>query len=483
METLVNISDPARHAELEHVRWAALCSDYLPIDQTNSIWRYSRESRKSDADQGWKLHVSATILSANKVFEKVAPYLKRQGVLFKAPSSLVELQKLNSGLHYGYCQVGKFITVYPRNPKEAVSIARQLHRLTRYMSGPPVPFDSRFRPDSCVYYRYGSFRQLEIADEHGTRLPAMQDHEGMLVPDLRYSDTTHPPWVENPFVTSSPLHESAPSDSPLKTTFRAFQSLSQRGKGGVYKAFDFSVTPPRLCLLKEGRAGGELAWDGRDGAWLVRQDQQALASLRAAGLDVPEIYSSFTANNNYYLVTEFIEGQSLEGFLSAKKTRLSIRRTLLYAIELAALVSRMHAAGWAWRDCKPGNIIVTTDGKLRPVDFEGSCSLERPDPGWWRTPDFAPWETPRSETELSSEDTDLHALGVVVYFLLSGRLPEGPAFVPPERLRKKIPAEVRALIRELLGADTIVRPKAEQALLRLREAANSLEGYSDAVAQ
>jgi hypothetical protein len=465
--------DESHHAdaEVERARWETLCGAYLPIDQADSIWRYSRPSRKSDADQGWKLHVSATILSANMVFEKVAPYLKRQGVLFKAPSSLLELAKLNSGLHYGYCQVGKFITVYPRHPGEAVTIARQLHRLTRRLRGPSVPFDSRFRADSCIYYRYGSFRNLEIEDETGGRVSAMRDHQGQLVPDLRYSESAKPAWIEDPFVTKKPESDSPSSDSPLKTTFRAFQSLTQRGKGGVYKAFDFSVSPPRLCLLKEGRMGGEVGWDGRDGGWLVRHEEQVLGSLRRAGIDVPEIYSSFELKGNCYLVTEFVEGRTLHDFLTAKQKRLSVTEALRLAIDLAAIVFGIHAAGWAWRDCKPANIIITKEGKLRPVDFEGACSIDRPAPRWWSTPAFAPWETPVGEAEFSSKDNDLFALGVGIYFLLAGRLPEGPGFVPPEKRRRNIPPDVCALIRELLGGDSKLRPEARQVLRRLQTAA------------
>ena len=87
-------------------QWANLCAQYLPVDMPN--WNYSRRCLKDDPSQGWKLHIAATVLSANKVLETVAPVLKQRGVLFKGPTSLEELEKLNSGVQYGYSQVGKF---------------------------------------------------------------------------------------------------------------------------------------------------------------------------------------------------------------------------------------------------------------------------------------------------------------------------------------------------------------------------------------
>src|SRR5690349_9163037 len=110
-------------------RWAELCERYLPVAPEGSIWRYSRVGLPGDPAQGWKLHVAATVFTAARVMRAVAPLLSRRRVLYKAPASLNELDKLNSGVFYGYTQVGKFLTVYPRSDEEAVRLARELHRL------------------------------------------------------------------------------------------------------------------------------------------------------------------------------------------------------------------------------------------------------------------------------------------------------------------------------------------------------------------
>jgi hypothetical protein len=451
-------------------RWRELCGQYLPLIREHEIWRYSRKGTAGDPRQGWKLHLSATVLTATDVLEKVAPLLQSRAILFKAPASLQELSKLNCGLFYGYCQIGKFITVYPRTTVEAVELAQLLHELTCLMPAPGVPFDRRFRPDSCVYYRYGSFETLELTTPDGLHLPAMRDLDGNLVPDLRYSETPGPEWASDPFINQQTSQAVEPLESPLKTTFRAFRALAQRGKGGVYKAFDFSVLPPRFCLLKEGRKSGEVCWDGRDGFWRVQHEERVLTLLRAAGVGVPQVYSSFAVGDNFYLVTEFVAGENLQSFLFRRRRRLSIAQGLRYALQLSILIARMHVAGWAWRDCKPTNIMLTKRGVLRPLDFEGACSVQQPDPMPWGTPNFIPPEWQKAESKRSGVADDMFALGAVIYLLLTGRLPEPQALSDVAILRPRVPQQVRDLISELLSDDPERRPHAQAAMQRLRAA-------------
>src|SRR5215472_11043444 len=95
--------------------WQRLCSIYLPIRPRGSIWRFSRKRNRNDPSQGWKLHVSATIISACSIFRLIAPYLKQRNASFKGSKSLKELGKLNVGIFYGFSQVGKFVTIYPES--------------------------------------------------------------------------------------------------------------------------------------------------------------------------------------------------------------------------------------------------------------------------------------------------------------------------------------------------------------------------------
>jgi hypothetical protein len=450
-----------RQREMEE-RWQRLCQRYLPLASEDSVWRYSRRRRAAEPEQGWKLHISSTLLNASGTLGAIAPLLAGRGVQFKAPSSLHELSRINSGLYYGYGQVGKIITVYPKNPNEAVVLAQALDQLTRRKGGPVVPFDQRYRPLSNVYLRYGAFTRLEIKQDDGRLIPAVRDPAGKLTPDYRECPSAKPEWVADLLLRG---HSTRNIPSPLGTRFRVFRALTQRGKGGVYQAIDLSTDPPRLCLVKEGRKDGETRWDGHDGAWMVRNEERVLSRLRASGLEVPRIYAAFEAAANYYLVTEFIDGENLQIELSRLQKRISLKRILQYGIQLSGFMAELHATGWIWRDCKPTNLILTSERVLRPLDFEGACRADNVDPLPWGTPGFSPpeWRAGRRDSGMPD---DCFALGAVLYLLLTGRVPLAPA-IPVERFRRGLPDPVREIVSALLSPVPSQRPPAKSVKLAL----------------
>jgi hypothetical protein len=469
-----NITDSAKFnddstlnlAESLNLRWQELCRLYLPVIPKNSIWRYSRLREPADAQQGWKLHISATILTASAVFEAVAPFLKNHHAYYKAPVSLKELKKINSGVHYDYTQIGKFITVYPQNDEQAVYFAGQLHRMTDRIPAPSVPYDLKFAPGSCVHYRYGSFRANEIKHSDGTFEMAMRDPQGKLIPDLRDCEKPYPDWISNPFPVEK--ENTAANDFPLRN-FKIFRALAQRGKGGVYQGVDLGSAAPRLCLIKEGRKNGEVNWDGRDGYWRVEHEERVLKALRTAGVNVPQIYSSFSSGKNYYLATEFITGENLHLFLRKRKRRLSLTRAVEYAAELSEIVARIHSAGWVWRDCKPSNLIVTKKGDLRPLDFEGACPIDQPDPVLWSTLTVKCPELYGNFFKNSAVTADFYALGAMIYLLFEGELPAVTEDFVPQILRRNVPFEIARLTSRLLDPRQAQSLKAEAVTQTLKD--------------
>jgi len=455
-------------------RWQELCERYLPLSPQDSIWRYYHVPAPDEPTQGWKLHISATVLHAARVLGRIAPFLTARRVQFKAPRSLVEVSKLNSGLFYGYSQVGKIITVYPRTHDEAASLARQLHKMTRGTAGPPVPFDLRYGKVGNIYYRFGAFRHLEVEQPGGRRVPALRDGDGNLTPDVRTSESAKPDWVPDLFEGVRLRGAKREARDGRPRPYRVLRALVQRGKGGVYQALDLSVSPPRLCLIKEGRKDGETNWDGRDGAWRVRNEERVIATLSARGVNAPRVYSSFELEGNYYLVTEFIAGESLHGLLLRRARRMSVAGVLRYGIQLSDIFSRIHAAGWVWRDCKPVNVLVTPDGSLRPIDFEGACPVDEPDPLFWGTPGFTPPEVRVPHARTCAHD-DLYALGAMLYLLLTGRVPETAGPPPVGRLRRNVPPTACEFIMRLLSRNAGERPSAESVGRELKAALSACE--------
>jgi hypothetical protein len=447
-------------ARLER-RWQTLCDGYLPVRPPESTWRFSREHRRDDPDQGWKLHISATVPAAARVLRAVAPVLDADGALFKAPNTLIELNKLNCGYFYGTSQIGKFLTVYPQGPREAARLAARLDEVTRGMPGPGIPFERAYRRGSRVFYRYGSF-ESRYGTFAGETLPALREPDGTLIPDVRSDPGYEPSWCPNPF-PAAPL--SPRRTSRFRDRYLVYEPLTQRGKGGVYKALDMAETPMRPCVVKEGRRHGETDWQGRDGRAFVLTEIRVLHDLAAAGLRVPAIKDTFEEQRNVYLVLEYLGSRTLEEVVRTAG-RLPVADALRLAAALAALVARIHEAGWVWRDIKPRNVIMDDAGDLRPIDFEGACRRGARNVPPWGSDGYLP---PGWQGALTDQiGNDLFALGVSCRQILIGARSFGlPADAhrrdPIGRRRHGVPPEARQLITALLEDDPARRPTAKAA--------------------
>jgi hypothetical protein len=403
---------------------------------------YSRPSRPGEPAQGWKLHVSATVVDACDLFERVAPVCARRDLRFKAPKTLRDLIDLNSGVRYGYSQVGKFITIYPSNESEALELARELHEVTHEFVSVQVPFDRHYSEGSNVFYRYGTFETIEINTGDGSSVSGIRNASGELVPD----DCTRPvpEWVLDPFDELNGSVDELPDDSvsPLATTYRVFRAVSQRGKGGTYHALDVSGDLPRFCIVKEGRRNGELGWNGQDGYELVRNEETVLRALEKCD-DAPTIYSSFQVEGNFYLVMEYVDGKSLFDLMKVRRRRFSIKQIIDYSIGIAEVLERIGNAGWVWNDCKPANIIVTKNGALRPIDFENSYRIGSIPSFNWRSNNY-------SRRNAVGPAADLYSLGAAMYFMLTGVFYDPGAPTPIEKLRRNVTRPLSALTRGLL---------------------------------
>lgn len=458
----LDLSDEARleaDAKADRLcrRWHLLCERYLLVEFEDSIWRSNRNSKPQEPLQGWKLHISATILEACDLFEKVAPFLVSEDVHFKAPKSLDELSKLNCGLQYGYRQVGKFITVYPSTEKKAVKLAAKLHELTKDFFAISVPFDEQYSANSSVFYRYGAFSTIEITDENGKKFLAIKNPAGEFVPDDRLQSV--PEWLSNPFPNNKNPSEKTFSDTPLGTTYRVFDAITQRGKGGTYKAFDFSQNEPRLCIVKEGRHNGELSWNGQDGYFLVQNEFEVLKVLKEKYDSVPQVFSSFEVHGNFYFAMEYVEGKSLNEIMKPRRRRFSVRQVLEFAVEIAKIIEKIHQVGWIWNDCKPANLIITNNKSLRPIDFENAYPLGKAELFDWKTQGFS--------IKSSGKTADIYALGAVVYFLLTGRLYDAENPTAIGKLRRNVPQNIIEITEKLLAAGDLDISEAEKEFEKL----------------
>ena len=422
--------------------WLRLQAQLENLPLVHGDWRYSRRPGRGDPSQGWKIHVSATVLSAAEVLRRVDPILRKCDAFYKVPSRPELLASLNSGLP-DFSQVGKFLTVYPRSVEEATNLARELDKVTRGLPGPRIPFDAQYRKKSLVHYRYGAFRSSSNGRD------CICDLRGKRFPDLRAPGRAVPSWLEDPF-NKRDRKRTLPK-GPIGVDLLAYKARAQRGKGGVYQALDLSISPPRLVMIKEGRRHGETDWSGADGYSRIRHEARVLRALERADVPVPKILREFVQNGNRYLVLERITDRPLLAAKRIQPPRTSWLRAARILEQLEPLLSKLHAAGWVWCDCKPSHIFLRK-GKLRVIDFEGACRISETDLLPWGSPDYIPPGYRGKFSRRAGTREDDYALGVVAFQFLSGKFP------PISSRRRasiyknaRCPDSLRSRIESLLG--------------------------------
>jgi len=416
----------------------------LPI--LSRPWRYSRPVQLGDPAQGWKIHLSATLLTANDLFACAAPILRRHNALFKVPARLELLEQLNAGFA-GFSQIGKFLTAYPVSDKMAVALARELHTATRHLRGPAVPFDARYRNTGVVYYRYGSFRNGNRDDRQREIIFTLA---GKARADRREPGRALPSWIDNPFRKRGvSTKDGAEIRGLLAAGYLVFGAVSQRGKGGVYEAVDLTASPARLVIIKEGRRDGEVDWHGRDGYTRVKHEAAVLRALRKGILAVPQVLREFDHDGNRYLVLEKLCGRPLLMNNKVPPARASWRRAEKILVRLESNLAKLHRAGWVWRDCKPSHILLDR-GEMRLVDFEGACRVGETDVLPWGSPGY----TRRTRCKYRRQPgraEDQYALGAIAFQIATGKLPPRDCAARLRLYRGHgCPAYIRAKIDKLL---------------------------------
>ena len=202
--------------------------------------------------------------------------------------------------------------------------------------------------------------------------------------------------------------------------YRLLRILGEGGMGVVYLAersgegFKQTVA---LKLIRAGYATGSLELR-------LAEERRILARLEHPGI-ARFIDGGSTASGQPYVAMEYVEGQDLVQYCTAHA--LTLRERLLLFAAVCDAVHYAHQQLVVHRDLKPGNILVTKDGRPKLLDFglakaiEGEGSLDATQTAPWVTIAYASPEQLRRGRV--STLTDIYALGVVLYELLAGCRP------------------------------------------------------------
>jgi serine/threonine protein kinase len=231
--------------------------------------------------------------------------------------------------------------------------------------------------------------------------------------------------------------------------------------GFVYKAEDTSFNN-RLVAIKEMRQTGLDPQEVVEAAEHFKQEAMLLASLKHPSL--PSIYDYFSAAGRWYLVMDFIEGETLDDHLNAAPGKvLSVSEALNIGIQLCKVLGYLHTRPnpIIFRDLKPSNIMITSEGNVYLIDF-GIARFFKPgqakDTAAYGSAGYASLEQfGRAQT---TPQSDIYSLGATLHQMLSGDDPSRCPFhfAPLPSSGQPAFAELAALITRMLDMDASKRP-------------------------
>lgn len=287
------------------------------------------------------------------------------------------------------------------------------------------------------------------------------------------------PYTSEETDTGSPAHPDArPAEGiglPARIgPYRIEGVLGQGGMGRVYAAFDTRLQRP--VALKQILAREDGGPEARARFW---REARALAALSHPG--VVTVYDiGETEGGDLYLAMERVVGQPLSRLLRA---RWPVGVALEVARQAAEALGAAHAVGIVHRDVKPSNLLVEADGSLKVIDFGLARRADGPGESVTHTGAVVgtpAWMSPEQlHGDPSGPPTDVFAVGILLYRLLSGQHPftrestsatamaiSAAAHPPLERVRAELPSALSAVVERCLAREADQRFPDGRALAR-----------------
>lgn len=199
-----------------------------------------------------------------------------------------------------------------------------------------------------------------------------------------------------------------------------YEVVSHIGQGGmadVFLAVDTILN--RQVAIKILRA--DLSTDAVS---ILRFEREAQAAAALAHPNIVEIYDVGDYKGHHYIVMEYVTGKTLKQVIRSRGPLVNEEAVDIMK-QLCSAISEAHSRGIIHRDIKPQNVIVKADGSIKILDFgiataKGSMQLTQANNVMGSVHYLAP---ELAKGEAASPQSDIYALGIVLYEMLAGDVP------------------------------------------------------------
>lgn len=301
--------------------------------------------------------------------------------------------------------------------------------------------------------------------------------------------TGNPPEASFCFGCGKPLGQVSAAPELLHQRYHLLHRLGSGGFGAVYQAEDTQLGG-RLLAVKEMSSQSNLSMqENAEAAEAFKREALLLAELMHPNL--PRIYDHFSENGHWYLVMDYIEGETLEDYLKKQAGGyLPLSEALDIGLQICDVLNYLHTRQppIIFRDLKPLNIMRTSSGHLYLIDF-GIARHFKPgqmkDTIAFGSPGYAaPEQYGKTQTTPRS---DIYSLGATLHQMLTGIDPSlNPFRFAPLRLPDTKPTSkaLAILLQSMLEMDELKRPTSMQVVkTELQEIIRRVASGSFAVVQ
>jgi serine/threonine-protein kinase len=219
--------------------------------------------------------------------------------------------------------------------------------------------------------------------------------------------------------------------------YRLVELLGQGGMATIYRARDNQLERDVAVKILRPEYGADPDFIDR-----FRHEAQAAASLNHPGIVAVHDYGTDPAGP--YIVMELIEGEDLATIVR-RTGALPPRAAARLVAQAARAIAAAHDRGFVHRDVKPGNLLVTREGRVKVTDFGiaralSESALTLPGTTLGSVHYFSPEQ---ARGELATPASDIYSLGIVLFELLTGRRPwtgDTAAAIATARLTGAVPS-------------------------------------------
>lgn len=283
------------------------------------------------------------------------------------------------------------------------------------------------------------------------------------------------------YATSSSLTATSSGEEELFNKYEVLGQIAEGAMGIVYKARQIELN--RLVALKvlKDTYSSHLGQVKR-----FKRESESAAALRHP--NIVTIYESGSAGDCYYYTMEYIEGEPL--ITAIRDRKIPLKKQIAILLEICEGIAYAHSQGLIHRDIKPANILLDRENHPKITDFglvktltkeQTVLSLHGQAIG---TPNYMPPEQAKGDLNEIDERSDVYALGVLLYEMVTKRVPfTGKSNVEiyrqiieedpkePRSLNKNCPKELNAICLKALQKEKHKRYQ------KATELANDLRAY------